>query len=86
MRSLYLCGDALLCLGRHQEALSYLDRVIEMRPNHIDALLARGEVYMDLGDDKSAMRDFNEVRNRVACVQCLIVLKRELTLARAVPR
>lgn len=59
---LYLCGDALLCLGRHQEALSYLDRVIEMRPNHIDALLARGEVYMDLGDDKSAMRDFNEVR------------------------
>ncbi len=47
-----------------------------MRPNHIDALLARGEVYMDLGDDKSAMRDFNEVSHsltHVACVQCLIV-------------
>jgi tetratricopeptide (TPR) repeat protein len=61
---LYLCGDALLCLQRHKEALTYLDRVIEMRPNHIDALLARGEVYMDLGDDKRAMADFNEVRLR----------------------
>lgn len=60
--SLYLCGDALLCLGKHNEALTYLDRVIEMRPNHIDALLARGELYMDLGDDKQAMKDFNEAR------------------------
>jgi hypothetical protein len=28
-------------------------------------------VYMDLGDDKSAMRDFNEVCAHVAYVHCL---------------
>lgn len=59
--SLYLYGDALLCMGRHEEALAHLNRVIELRPNHIDALLARGELYMEMGDDKSAMKDFNEV-------------------------
>lgn len=59
--SLYLCGDALLCLGQHQEALAYLDQAVQMQPNHVDALLARGELHMEMGDDKSAMSDFNEV-------------------------
>jgi len=60
--SLYLCGDALLCLQRYDEALVRLDRALEIRPNYVDALLARGELFMELGQDKRAMQDFNEAR------------------------
>ncbi|MDT9081469.1 tetratricopeptide repeat protein, partial [Escherichia coli] len=61
-------------LRRHKEALAYLDRVLEMRPNHIDALLARGEVYMDLGDDKNAMKDFNEVNTTLTATHCTVFM------------
>ncbi len=43
-------GVCLLLMGRNQEAISELQRVLDMRPDDLDALLAMGQAYQREGD------------------------------------
>jgi tetratricopeptide (TPR) repeat protein len=45
----------------HQEAVTYYNRVLELEPNHVNALLQRGFCRNILKDFEGAIADFSEV-------------------------
>ncbi len=60
--SCFLRGEVLHFMKKTDQALADLSTVIELRPSHVDALVKRGEIYMEKGDFRSAMKDFKEAR------------------------
>lgn len=52
-------GDAYRRMGRLMEALTDLDRAIEIDPRYTGALVSRGKVYRARGEDEAAHTDFD---------------------------
>ncbi len=52
-------GNALLTLGRPQEALAGFDAVLARNPRQADALLGRGGAHAALGRPEPALADFD---------------------------
>jgi len=47
--------------GRHKEALPALDKLLEMKPDHPDGRILRARTHVTLGDNTSALRDYDHV-------------------------
>ena len=52
-------GDAYRRMGRLMEALTDLDRAIEIDPRYTGALVSRGKVYRARGENEAAHADFD---------------------------
>jgi tetratricopeptide (TPR) repeat protein len=49
-----MIGDILFRKGQFQQSLAYYDRVLEVQPNNLVALLQSGDLYISLGETKKA--------------------------------
>ncbi|MBJ6723117.1 tetratricopeptide repeat protein [Geomesophilobacter sediminis] len=59
---LYLkTADKMQARGYPEAALDYLDRAIEIRPDHVRALLSRGFLHLGRGEVDAALADFSRV-------------------------
>ena len=56
--SLYNLGAAYLKLGRAQDAIEPLRKVIQLEPTHVYANHALGLVYVELGNKTGAMQQY----------------------------
>jgi serine/threonine-protein kinase len=56
----YIVGIANNKLGKNNEALIYLSKVIELEPENADALLARGKVNIKLGNKENGCKDLSK--------------------------
>jgi len=54
-------GRTLFEAGRHREALPALDRLLTMKPDHPDGRILRARTHAALGDNPSALRDYDHV-------------------------
>jgi len=54
-------GDKFSKLQRFEEAISYYDKVLEIEPNHVDALYKKGSVLYDQDNYYDAMSYFDKV-------------------------
>jgi tetratricopeptide (TPR) repeat protein len=52
-------GQALLALGRYDEALAHFDRVVEFNPTTAEGYEGRGQVLMELGRYDEALANFD---------------------------
>lgn len=64
VRAIYLRGNLLMQLGRPREALAPLSRAVELDPNQREHHSDRGLAHQALGDQVSAIRDFDLVTKR----------------------
>jgi tetratricopeptide (TPR) repeat protein len=56
----YIVGISNNKLGKNNEALVYLSKVIELEPENADALLARGKVNIKLGNKENGCKDLSK--------------------------
>ncbi len=56
----YIVGISNNKLGKNNEALIYLSKVIELDPENADALLARGKVNIKLGNKENGCKDLSK--------------------------
>jgi len=61
--SLMQNGTDALILGKYQEALVYVNRIIEIDPEHADAWNLKGGVHKLLKEDQKAMECYDKVLN-----------------------
>lgn len=59
--TLYKRGTVYLALGKAKNALSDLDRVLELKPDFAAARIRRGNVHLKLGNYDLAQLDFYNV-------------------------
>ncbi len=62
--SAYSLGQLYLRSGRYEDARTYLDRAIELRPDHAEQYLHLGFTLMTLGDNESAESAFRSAIRR----------------------
>jgi tetratricopeptide (TPR) repeat protein len=55
----YFKGELYERLGKLEEALKCYDKVIELQPNHIKALLSKAKVYEKMGEIEEAIKHYN---------------------------
>lgn len=53
-------GETYRLLGRAEEALTDLNRALELNPRNDWALMCRGAVYLDTQEEQTALRVFRE--------------------------
>jgi tetratricopeptide (TPR) repeat protein len=51
----FAAGEALLAAGRWADAEAAFERVVELRPDHLEALVWLGSLHLDAGDDARAL-------------------------------
>jgi tetratricopeptide (TPR) repeat protein len=51
----FAAAEALLAAGRWSDAEAAFERVVELRPDHLEALLWLGSLHLDAGDDARAL-------------------------------
>ena len=61
-----LRGKLLLEAGQPRSAKPFLDRFLDARPDHVDALILRARMFGKLGDALSAVRDFSRAIDHAA--------------------
>lgn len=67
----YKRGTVYLALGKAKNALSDLDRVLELNPDFTPARITRGNVHLKLGNYDLAQLDFYNVVSR--CFLCVLL-------------
>ena len=55
-RNFFLAGKALIRIGRHREALQWLERSVTLDAAYAEPLYLLGQAYKRLGDDEGARR------------------------------
>ena len=58
-------ASSLRALGRRSEELDALDKALELEPRHLSALLQKGAVYEERGEQRAAARIY---QNMLACL------------------
>ena len=54
-------GEALIDLGRYNEAIIYLEKSLKLNPNDIDALSNMGSALIDFGRYNEAIKYLEKV-------------------------
>jgi tetratricopeptide (TPR) repeat protein len=57
----YLEGTTQVLKGDYEKAIKLLSKAIEAEPEHLDAHLHRGNIYIDIGDNDHALADLDFV-------------------------
>lgn len=60
MKALYNKANSLDSLGRHEEAILYYDKVLEIDPSHADALFNKSVVLDNLGHKRDAAQSYRQ--------------------------
>ena len=58
---MYNKGLALYYLGKSDEAITYYDKVLAIKPNDLDALSNKGNALEDLGKSDEAITYYDKV-------------------------
>ena len=61
----YYKGELYERLGKLEEALKCYDKVIELQPHHVRALLSKAKVYEKLGKIGEAIKYYNKVMESI---------------------
>lgn len=79
----YLLGQALMAVDRAEEALPYLQALMQLRPGFIDGWLALGDCYAGLGEDQKSWNAYRSALRidpgceRAVLQMCGLLSKRE---------
>lgn len=78
--AVFECGMMCAHLSRHEEAIDYFSRYIQLEPSEVDGYFLRGISRMELNMDKQALRDFKktlklESKNADAAYFSAMILK-----------
>ncbi len=75
-------GRTLFESGRHKDALPALDHLLGMKPDHPDGRILRARAHAALGENTSALRDYDHVVGTVPSPSPDCFLERSVTLTK----